>query len=62
MSYREIVEEWTSNYKVNCIKWLNDPSQHQPALLHGAYGNQPEVEIKYSSLVITTVIPPFHMR
>jgi len=52
MSYREIVEEWTSNYNVNCVKWLNEPSQHQPALLHGAVSTRVSEYAKLSPLTI----------
>ena len=80
LTCREIIDEWSSNYEIECVKWLNGRSSPQPALLHGAvstsmrqclearlltiqqYGNQPETTIKYADLVITMVVPPFHMR
>ncbi|KAK5938302.1 hypothetical protein PMZ80_009272 [Knufia obscura] len=62
LSYREIAEEWTGDFNVACVKWLNEPSHSQPALLHGAYGNQAETALKYSRLVITLKIPPFEAR
>lgn len=36
LTYREIIDEWSSNYEIECVRWLNWQSSPQPALLHGA--------------------------
>ena len=34
--YQELIADWSSDARVECVKWLNDAAHPRPALYHGA--------------------------